>query len=207
MKRYIIKNADGSEQSEMQAIHKSRKEAGETLMDYICNHNEDLDVDDDDYLSPFDFVLEEVECKEVNEVITDFESARKALGGKPNADFTVAKKILSENVVQLNDVARLVTDINPKHIEALIALNKLFTIAQAWNKEDGFVPYFSDWEQNKWFPWFVYDKDAAGFVFADTLNAPTNAPANFGSRLCFKSSTRAAQFGKQFADLYNKVFL
>ena len=207
MKRYIIKNADGSEQSEMQAIHKSRKEAGETLMDYICDHNEDLDVDDDDYLSPFDFVLEEVECKEVNEVITDFESARKALGGKPNADFTVAKKILSGNVVQLNDVARLVTDINPKHIEALIALNKLFTIAEAWNKEDGFVPYFSDWEQNKWFPWFVYDKDAAGFVFADTLNAPTNAPANFGSRLCFKSSTRAAQFGKQFAHLYNKVFL
>ena len=207
MKRYIIKNADGSEQSEMQAIHKSRKEAGETLMDYICNHNEDLDVDDDDYLSPFDFVLEEVECKEVNEVITDFESARKALGGKPNADFTVAKKILSGNVVQLNDVARLVTDINPKHIEALIALNKLFTIAQAWNKEDGFVPYFSDWEQNKWFPWFVYDKDAAVFVYASTRNAPSYATATVGSRLCFKSSTRAAQFGKQFADLYNKVFL
>ena len=207
MKRYIIKNADGSEQSEMQAIHKSRKEAGETLMDYICNHNEDLDVDDDDYLSPFDFVLEEVECKEVNEVITDFDSARKALGGKPNADFTVSKKILSGNVVQLNDVARLVTDINPMHIEALIALNELFTIAQAWNKEDGFVPDFSDWNQDKWFPWFKYDKDAAGFVFAYTNNAPTNAIAPFGSRLCFKSSARAAQFGKQFADLYNKVFL
>ena len=207
MKRYIIKNADGSEQSEMQAIHNTRKEAGETLMDYICDHNEDLDVDDDGYLSPFDFVLEEVECKEVNEVITDFESARKALGFKPNTDFTIAKKILSGNVVQLEDVVRVVTDINPKHIEALIALNRLFTIAQAWNKEDGFVPDFSDWEQNKWFPWFMYDKDAAGFVFADTLNAPTNAPANLGSRLCFKSSARAAQFGKQFADLYNKVFL
>ena len=214
MKKYIIKNADGSEQSEMQAIHESRKEAGETLMDYICDHNEDLDVDDDDYLSPFDFALEEVECKEVNEVeckevnevITDFESARKALGGKPNADFTVAKKILSGNVVQLEDVERLVTDINPKHIKALIALNKLFTIAQAWNKEDGFVPDFSDWEQDKWFPWFVYDKDAAGFVFVDTYNTPTFAAAHFGSRLCFKSSARAAQFGKQFADLYNKVF-
>ena len=104
----------------------------------------------------------------MNEVITDFESARKALGGKPNADFTVAKKILSGNAVQLEDVARLVTDINPKHIEALIALNKLFTIAQAWNKEDGFVPDFSDWEQAKWFPWFKYDKDAAGFVYART---------------------------------------
>ena len=207
MKKYIIKNADGSEQSEMQAIHESRKEAGETLMDYICDHNEDLDIDDDDYLSPFDFVLEEVECKEVNEVITDFESARKALGGKPNTDFTVSKKILSGNVVQLNDVARLVTDINPMHIEALIALNELFTIAQAWNKEDGFVPDFSDWNQDKWFPWFKYDKDAAGFVFAYTYNAATNASAYFGSRLCFKSSARAAQFGKQFEDLYNAVFL
>ena len=207
MKRYIIKNADGSEQSEMQAIHNTRKEAGETLMDYICNHNEDLDVDDDDYLSPFDFVLEEVEYKDVNEVITDFESARKALGGKPNADFTVSKKILSGNAVQLNDVARLVTDINPMHIEALIALNRLFTIAEAWNKEDGFVPDFSDWEQDKWFPWFVYDKDAAGFVFAGTDCTPTTAFANLGSRLCFRSSARAEQFGKQFNDLFNKVFL
>lgn len=207
MKKYIIKNADGSEQSEMQAIHESRKEAGETLMDYICDHNEDLDIDDDDYLSPFDFVLEEVECKEVNEVITDFESARKALGGKPNADFTVSKKIVSGNVVHLNDVARLVNDINPKHIKALIALNELFTIAQAWNKEDGFVPDFSDWHQNKWFPWFKYDKDSAGFVYAHTNCAPASATASIGSRLCFKSSARAAQFGKQFIDLWNDVFL
>lgn len=207
MKKYIIKNADGSEQSEMKAIHESRKEAGETLMDYICDHNEDLDIDDDDYLSPFDFVLEEVECKEVNEVITDFESARKALGGKPNADFTVSKKILSGNAVQLKDVVKLVTDINPKHIEALIALNELFTIAQAWNMEDGFVPDFSNRNQCKYFPWFTYKNDAAGFVFAYTNNTPTHATAPIGSRLCFKSSARAAQFGKQFAHLYNKVFL
>ena len=207
MKRYIIKNADGSEQSEMQAIHNTRKEAGETLMDYICDHNEDLDVDDDDYLSPFDFVLEEVECTEVNEVITDFESARKALGGKPNADFTVTQKVVSRNAVRLEDVTRLVQSLNPSHIEALSALNELFTIAQAWNKEDGFVPDFSDWEQGKWFPWFVYDKDAARFVCEFTDYSPTHAYANFGYRLCFKSSARAAQFGKQFADLYNKVFL
>ena len=99
------------------------------------------------------------------------------------------------------------TDINPTHIEALIALNKLFTIAQAWNKEDGFVPDFSDCNQEKWFPWFKYDKDAAGFVFAYTYSTPTVASTIVGSRLCFKSSERAAQFGKQFADLYNKVFL
>ena len=207
MKKYIIKNADGSEQSEMQAIHNTRKEAGETLMDYICDHNEDLDVDDDDYLSPFDFALEEVECTEVNEVITDFESARKALGFKPNMDFIVIQEVVSRNAVRLEDVTRLVQSLNPNNIEALIALNELFTIAQAWNKEDGFVPDFSDWHQDKWFPWFKYDKDAAGFVYASTPYAPTNAYACIGSRLCFKSSARAAQFGKQFADLYNKVFL
>ena len=206
MKKYIIKNADGSEQTVMQAIHESRKEAGETLMDYICDHNEDLDIDDDDYLSPFDFVLEEVECTEVNEVITDFESARKALGIKPNADFYVVKRKHSEKVANLEDTARLVTDINPKHLEALIALNELFTIAQAWNKEDVFVPDFSNRNQWKYFPWFTYNNDAAGFVSANTVYSPANATAPFGSRLCFKTSERAEQFGKQFADLYNKVF-
>lgn len=205
MKKYIIKNADGSEQTVMQAVHESREEAGRVLMRYLSYHNENWDVDS--HLSPFDFILEEVECKDVNEVITDFESARKALGIKPNADFTVAKKILSGNVVQLEDVARLVTDINPKHIEALIALNKLFTIAQAWNKEDEFVPNYSDWKQDKWFPWFKYDEDTARFVCVDTIYTPTNMFAYFGSRLCFKTSERAEQFGKQFAELYNKVFL
>ena len=207
MKKYIIKNADGSEQSEMQAIHESRKEAGETLMGYICDHNEDLDIDDDDYLSPFDFALEEVECKEVNEVITDFESARKALGGKPNADFAVSKKILSGNAVQLNDVARLVTDINPKHIKALIALNKLFTIAEAWNKEDGFVPDFSDGDQYKWYPSFIYDKHIARYTYYRSSNAIKHATSSSSTRLCFKTPERAEQFGKQFEDLYNKVFL
>lgn len=213
MKKYIIKNADGSEQTVMQAIHESRKEAGETLMDYICDHNEDLDIDVDNYLSPFDFTLEEVECNEVNEVITDFESARKALGGKPNADFYVVKRNHSEKVANLEyvanleDVARLVTDINPKHIEALIALNELFTIAQAWNEADEFEPDFSDLNQDKWFPWFKYKKDIAGFVFAGTDYTPMYTNVHFGSRLCFKTSERAEQFGKQFANLFNKVFL
>lgn len=207
MKKYIIKYADGSEQDCMVATHKTPKEAGEELMEYINNHNEDLDVDDDDYLTPFDFLLEEVEVTEVNEIITDFETARERLGGKPNMDFTVAQKVVSRNAVRLEDVTRLVQSLNPSHIEALIALNELFTIAQAWNKGDGFVPDFSDWNQNKWFPWFKYNKDAAGFVYASTINAPSHAYAYIGSRLCFQSSARAAQFGKQFAHLYNKVFL
>lgn len=198
MKKYIIKNADGSEQTVMQAVHESREEATETLMNYICNHKPINGY----HPSPFDFTLKEVDVKDVNEVITGFESARKALGLKPNTGYEI-----SERIPKFISVAQLVNDINPKHIKALIALNELFTIAEAWNMEDEFVPDFTDWEQDKWFPWFVYDKDAAGFVCARTNYAPTYAGANFGSRLCFKTSERAAQFGKQFEDLYNKVFL
>lgn len=205
MKKYIIKNADGSEQTVMRAIHYSRKEAGRELMRYLSYNNESRDVDS--HLSPFDFILEEVECGDINEVITDFESARKALGIKPNADFYVVKRKHSEKVALLGNVARLVTDINPKHLKALIALNELFTIAEAWNKADEFEPDFSNRNQWKYFPWFTYNNDAAGFVCVYATGTATYAGAAVGSRLCFKTSERAEQFGKQFADLYNKVFL
>lgn len=199
MKKYIIKNADGSEQTVMQAIHKTRNEATKTVLDYIFQSNVALDIvgsdDDDDYVSPFDFKLEEVECTEVNEVITDFKSARKSLG----KDFILSNNSKSE------DVTNLMNDINPKHIEALIALNKLFTIAQAWNKEDDFVPDFSNEKQNKWYLWFKYNKDSRRFICTDTFLNISTSP--FGTRLCFKTSKRAEQFGKQFVDLYNEVFL
>ena len=205
MKKYIIKMKDGSEQHVMPAVHNTRKDALLTLSHYITGVVEDMD--DDCIGDPFNYTIEEVDENDVNERITDFESARRALGRKPNTGFHVVKEKLSESDLPLKGVAGLVEDISPKHIEALIALNKLFTIAQAWNKEDGFVPDFSDREQEKWFPWFVYDKDAAGFVSAHASNTATTAAAYIGSRLCFKSSARAEQFGKQFADLYNKVLL
>ena len=207
MKNYKIKYADGREQTVMRAIHNSYNEAAQTLMDFLNANNDFLSLKDDNYLTPFDFKIEEVECTEVNETITNFESARKALGIKPNTNFEVVNKKHSGKVAQFEDVSRLVTDINPKHIKALIALNKLFTIAEAWNKEDGFVPNFWDWNQSKWFPWFRYDKDAARFVFESTAHTATLSTANFGSRLCFKTSDRAEQFGKQFNDIYNEIFL
>ena len=201
MKKHILKF---KESKRTLCEYASREEASAKLMEFINCVNKSLNID---YLSPFDFVLEEVECGEVNEVITDFETARKFLGIKPNDEFTVVRKKHSESDIQFDDVASLVDDINPKHIEALIALNELFTIAQAWNKADGFVPDFSDWQQDKWFPWFSYDEDAARFVYANTLNAPATAYALIGSRICFMTSERAKQFGKQFTELYNKVFL
>lgn len=99
------------------------------------------------------------------------------------------------------------THVYQPYLEAIEALNKLFLIAEAWNKIDGFVPDFSNKNQWKYFPWFIYKNDAAGFVSAGMSYAPANAKAFFGSRLCFKTASRAEQFGKQFIDLWNKVLL
>lgn len=199
MKKYIVKYAEGRKTF---GEYESKEEASAKLIEFIIGMNKALDVD---YFSPFDFSLEKVEC-EVNEGITDFESAKKYIVGKTNDVFGVTKK-LSKSIDPIKDAEILIKELNPKHIEALVALNRLFTIAEAWNKEDGFVPDFSDWQQDKWFPWFSYDEDAARFVYANTLNAPATAYALIGTRICFKSSARAAQFGKQFEELYNKVFI
>lgn len=204
MKQYILKQIGDNEPI---GKYSNKADAVDDMDTIIADHNEDLDSDDDGFLTPFDFTLEVVECQDVNETITNFDEARAFLGGKPNNDYTVSKKVLSGNCVQFADVTRLVQDVNPKHIKALIALNELFTIAQAWNKADDFVPDFSNSMQDKWFPWFVYDKGSAGFVYAYTFDAATYAHARIGSRLCFKTRNRAIQFGKQFVGLYNQVFL
>lgn len=176
MKQYILKQIGNNEPI---GKYSNKADAVDDMDTIIADHNEDLDSDDDGFLTPFDFTLEVVECQDVNETITNFDEARAFLGGKPNNDYTVSKKVLSGNCVQLADVTHLVQDVNPKHIKALIALNELFTIAQAWNKADDFVPDFSNSMQDKWFPWFVYDKGAAGFVYANTTNTPSNSVCEY----------------------------
>ena len=188
MEKFVIKNADGSEQHVIPAVHNSHKSAREAILNYMKD-NIALMGDKID----FNFIIE-CETFDVNEYITDFEKAQSLLEPR---DFCRIEYLGNTT----NDL------INLNHLDALLALNKLFTIAEAWNKEDGFVPDFSDWYQEKWFPWFLYDKDAVGFVCAATHCTPTGVCAYLGSRLCFKTSERAAQFGKQFIDLYNKVFL
>ena len=177
--------------------YNSREEASEKLMEYINEYNNVLDFH---YISPFDFTLEEVECKEVNEVITDFERAIKYLVGNTNDDFIVDKERFSKSVVKIKNAEMLIKELNPKHIEVLIAVNRLLTIAEAWNKADGFAPDFFDMEQDKWYPTFEYYKEK-GLVFHRTVTKV------FGTKLCFKTSERAEQFGKKFVELYNKVFL
>ena len=191
MKKFIVKYKDGEK---IFGEYESKEEASAKLIEFIVGMNKALDVD---YFSPFDFSLEKIEC-EVNERITYFESSKKYLVGKTNDVFGVTKKRISESVVKIEKAEILIKEINPKHIEALVALNRLFTIAEAWNKADNFVPDFSNFKEDKYFPWFEYDRKAARFVSAYASYAPSYVLASFGCRLCFKTRDRATQFGKQF---------
>lgn len=177
MSKYIIKMKDGSEQHVMPAVHNTLKEALLTLSHYLTGVVEDMD--DDSMEDPFNYAIEEVDEKEK----------------------------LSESNVPFKGVAKLVEAIHPKRIEAWLALNKLVAMAEAWNKEDGFDPDFSNPKQIKWIPWLRYDKDAAGFVYLGTFSITALARAYPSPLVCFKTSKRAKQFGEQFIDLYNKVFL
>ena len=177
----------------MPAAHDTRKEAMLTILRYATKSVED-EKDDCRVGLPGDYMVEEVEENDAYECIPDFVSA---------IAFLQARNLLHNEIRPCDFWGSL----NPTHFVALNALNKLFTIAQAWNIMDGFVPDFSDYSQHKWFPCFKYYEDAAGFVFEGTSYTPALAYEPVAPRLCFKSPKRAAQFGKQFIDLYNKVFL
>lgn len=196
MKRFVIKNANGSEQYVMPAVHDTYKSATQTLLHYLTKVVNDMA--DDSTESPFNYIIEEVD-----ERITDFEKARQALKLKPNISFDIIRDLKSDTAALHGKISRFAKEINPKHLDALIALNQLFTIAQAWNKEDNFVPDFSDENQDKWVPWFEYKKDVGKFAY---IWSYIGTDVRISSFLCFKTQERADQFGIQFADLFNKAF-
>lgn len=186
MKKYIIKLAKGGK---VPAYFKNKEfkttqEASDEII-YLARKY---------YLNVFDFKLEEIEAAErIDNGIINFDAACEYLHlGEISTD--VEKQI-----------TKLVEVINPAHVEALSALNKLFTIAEAWNKQDGFVPDFGNENQEKYLPVFYYDSEARSLVYVDVRDTTTFSYV--GSRLCFKSRERALQFGNRFISLYNDVFL
>ena len=181
MKKYVVRN-----KTTQQVFGKfdTMNQASEKLVEYITENNEDYCSDEAGFLSIFDFEVKEEEVQEV----ASYEDAKKYLGLSDEPLMTIC-------------------GVNMHHEKALLALSKLFTIAEAWNKEDGFMPDFSNEEQRKYFPWFEYNKGVAGFVCAPEHWSATSATAGVGSRLCFATRERAIAFGTQFKDLYNDFLL
>lgn len=201
MKKYKLVCKD-SDKIKFENPFDAKVDAIEAMNEEIDRYNELHGLTEEEGLSPFDFTMDVVEVeekKEDNGIEKDFEDAREELD---------SFKVTSDEAAKhFDSLAQLIRNANPRHIKALIALNKLFTIAEKWNKEDGFVPDFSNKGQWKYFPWFKYEGESAGFVFAAANYSASVATASFGSRLCFKSESRAEAFGKKYVDLYNEVFL
>lgn len=203
MRKFVVRLADGSEQCLIRPLYDTRNEAVQGIMDYVSGYNEALGMEDSTRISPFDFKVEEVD---VDDEIADFEEAVEYLGLDVNDGYEVyGREKRGTGSLKKRDVEKLVRELNPRHVDALIALNELFTIAEAWNKADGFVPDFSDNDQQKYFPWFKYDKDVAQFVLS--VNMTSTYTSAFGARLCFKTADRAMQFGLRFAGLFNKFLM
>lgn len=98
--------------------------------------------------------------------------------------------------------------LRPKDRPSVTACYKLIVIAQALN--EGWEPDWTDEDQEKWFPWFYFDREknkTAGFALANTVNAPTITNANIGSRLCFKTEALCAYAASQFEPLYEAWIL
>ena len=202
MKKYKLVCKD-SDKIKFENPFDAKVDAIEAMNEEIDRYNELHGLTEEEGLSPFDFTMDVVEVEDKKEdnggIEKDFEDAREELDS-----FNVTS---DEAAKHFDSLAQLIRNANPRHIKALIALNKLFTIAEKWNKEDGFVPDFSNKGQWKYFPWFKYEGESAGFVCAHTYYTASFARADIGSRLCFKSESRAEEFGKKYVDLYNEVFL
>lgn len=190
MTKYNLRKIEGGQ---VLGTFETKQEAADWMQEYITKYNDWMNSSND-YLTPFDFTIDEIESKEINEVVTTYKEAVNYL-------------IHIHYYHPVDDVLIQDLESNPSQTKALIAFNRLCTIAKAWNKADGFKPDFSNTSQYKFFPWFVYDDGAAVFVCAYTNSASTHAPSYIGSRLCFKTRERAMQFGKQFIDLWNQVLL
>lgn len=196
MSKFIIKDRNGRDVSpQLMMEYPSKKDAYNAILEYAKNENKSLKED----INPIQ-LISSYKVEEIIEVfnhIDIFDEAKKALGDDMHYTSTT-----------YDEIASLTDNINPKHIKALDALNELFTIAQAWNKEDNFIPDFSDDEQDKWAPRFMYSISDSMFVGGAVSNVSV-FPLDicFGSRLCFKTKERAIQFGKQFVYLFNRVFM
>ena len=121
--------------------------------------------------------------KDIKQRVTCLDDALRELG-KDKLDFEASCVGLSEDEV---------------------AYKMLKVIAEALN--EGWTPDWSNGQWDKWYPWFKMDvsSSAGRFSFVDAGHQRSGSVV--GSRLCFKSRELSNYAGKQFEDVYRKVFI
>lgn len=84
-----------------------------------------------------------------------------------------------------------------------INYRKLKTVTKALN--EGWIPDWTDSDQQKWQPYFRLSSSAFAFDAATYYFSYTGAGS--GSRLCFKNERLAEYAGRQFVDIWNDLLL
>ena len=178
----------------------SKSDAFDALQDFITDINAGVDENNEDYLTPFDFHLESVDEREPEDYIKDFKDAQEYLGLSDNENFDVIKRkeFECESFV-LQEMTTLIKEANPYLLKLLIDVNRLCTIAIAWNSHDEFCPDFSDESQSKWIPYYRYNQQKEVIEFSKARFAGyKNMFTHLFPLIAFKSEERAEQFGKLF---------
>ena len=127
---------------------------------------------------------------------------------------TFGKEFFSENIIDKIKTFKDAIDSLPKddldvvsyyemcnaHITSKHATSyiKIVIIIKALN--EGWSPNWNDSNEAKYYPWFSF---VSGFGFSNSDYDCTNANADVGSRLCFKSRELSDYAGKQFQSIYN----
>lgn len=90
--------------------------------------------------------------------------------------------------------------------ESVDAFIKLKTIAEAWNKIDGFEIVYNSVAPIKYYPYF-WKSASSGFGCCYSRRGVSGSAADVGGQLCFSTSEIAILFGDMFRELYAKYLM
>lgn len=105
--------------------------------------------------------------------------------------------------LKINNMLPDVSFLPERNQKAILAFYKLSVIIQCVNEE--WEPNWQDWEERKYYPWF--NAFPAGLGYSNTIHTASHTSAGIGSRLCYKSSDLAREWGKKLLPLYEDMLL
>lgn len=151
----------------------------------ITEDNNELDEDNEDAVTVFDFYTEEVE--EAPRV-KSYEEACERVGVEP---------LTEERIKAL--------ELRPDEV----ARKKLEVITAALN--EGWSPDWNNTSEYKYYPYFYIEPRKhgayAGLSYTSTNPAASYTAAYIGSRLCFHEPDAARYAGRTFTELYEQLLL
>jgi hypothetical protein len=113
--------------------------------------------------------------------------------------FEDACKKLNVDPLKLPDVSSILEEFET----SIVAAYKLMIIYKAIN--DGWKPYWNNYDQYKYYPWFRIL--SSGFGFSGSCYDCGHASTAVGSRLCTDTREKAMYIAKQFEAEYVEYFL